>query len=837
MARKTTSNGALPPSVEDQIVVALEQTVYDPMAFVNFAFPWGEPGDLADATGPDVWQARLGNELGKQLRAGDGAVRMACSSGHGIGKVQCNQLLIPTPDGERRWGDIQVGDYLFDRDGNPTRVVQKFPHTDWPFYRVEFDDGSFTYAGPEHLWSVRGRQERRKGRPDVWRTMSTQEIIDAGVLRDNGVAQARQWEIPTQGSARFTPREVPVHPYVLGVWIGDGSVGRAGYTKPFEEIADRIRTFGVAVSTGEGHDRHGLLGQGSGLKEAGVLGLRSYERYIPDDYKFNTPDVRRLVLEGLLDTDGECDDRASVGYATTSRRLADDVIWLARSLGGKASMQPTPKQGWYPDENGMRKVCRICYRVTLNLPWNPFSVEHRKTRYKPSQERYTKRWIARIEFDHFGDGHCVVVDNGYHLYQTNDFIVTHNSALVSWLILWFMSTRPHPQIIVMANTREQLLKKTFRELSVWHKRLINKHWFEWTATKFYHKQHPETWFCNAASWSKDHTEAAAGTHAKHVMVLFDESAGIYDGVWETLEGAQTTDSTIWLAFGNPTRNTGRFRECFGRYKHRWTTYKVDSREAKMTNKTQLQEWVDDYGEDSDFVRVRVRGEFPRAGTTQFIDLESVEKAMARAVADQPSAPRILSVDVARFGDDQTVICHRLGRKVLPLTKYRGLDTMQVAAMVAERIDAWHPDATFIDGAGLGAGVVDRLRSLGYSVFDVLGNTKPDDPQKYANKRAECWGKMRDWLVGECELPRDDGLRDALIGVEYGYNAGMAIQLEKKSDMKARGLASPDEADALSLGFAEPVRYDRVVELPAGLVLPPMHYKRIRRREDLNWRVV
>lgn len=411
------------------------------------------------------------------------------------------------------------------------------------------------------------------------------------------------------------------------------------------------------------------------------------------------------------------------------------------------------------------------------------------------------------------------------------------SALVSWLILWFMSTRPHPQIIVMANTREQLLKKTFRELAVWHKRAINKHWFTWTATKFYHNDHPETWFATAASWSKDHTEAAAGTHATHVMTIFDEASGIDDTVWETLEGAQTTDATVWLAFGNPTRNTGRFRECFGRYQHRWTTYKVDSRQAKMTNKKQLQEWVDDYGEDSDFVRVRVRGEFPRAGSTQFIDLETVEAAVKRTVADQPNAPRILSVDVARFGDDQTVLCFRLGRTVLPLQKYRGLDTMQVAARTAEAIDEWHPDAVFVDGTGVGAGVVDRLRSLNYTVFDVLGSARADDPQKFANKRAECWGRMKEWLGSECSLPRDDGLRDALIGVEYGYNMGMAIQLEKKADMKARGLASPDEADALALGFAEPVRYDRVVELPPGLILPPMGHRRVRRRTDLNWRVV
>ena len=130
-----------------------------------------------------------------------------------------------------------------------------------------------------------------------------------------------------------------------------------------------------------------------------------------------------------------------------------------------------------------------------------------------------------------------------------------------------MSTRPHPQIVVTANTREQLLKKTFRELSVWHKLLINTGWFTWTATKFYHNDHPETWFAAAVPWSAERPESFAGTHAEHVMLLFDEASGIHDVIWEVAEGAMTTAGAAWLVFGNPTRNTGRFRECFGKFAH------------------------------------------------------------------------------------------------------------------------------------------------------------------------------------------------------------------------------------------------------------------------------
>ena len=833
---------ALPAATEKRLQNEILKFVDNPEGFVRFAFDWGEPGPLAKYDGADVWQAGFLKRLGAELRRpGQNPIRFATKSGHGIGKVQCNRIVVPTPSGERLWGDIQVGDCLFDREGQPTEVLERFDYTDWPFYRVEFDDGSYTFAGPEHLWAVRGRQERRKNCPG-WRVMSTQDILDAGVLRSNGPLQSRQWEIPTQGPAQFEPREIPVHPYILGVWLGDGNCGAARYSKPYPEIVERIRrTCSATVNSSDDGTYHYLVGHKERLVEAGVLDLRSYERYVPDDYKFNTEMVRRYVLEGLLDTDGECANHGSIGYSTTSKRLADDVVWLARSLGGKATIQPTPKQGWYPDEGGLRKICRTCYRVTLNLPWNPFTLEHRRERYKPSEARYTKRFIAKIEFSHYGDGHCVIVDNSEHLYQANDFIVTHNSTLISWIILWFLSTRPHPQVRVTANTRDQLLKTTFRELALWHKRAINSHWFTFTATKLYRTDSPDTWFAAAVPWSAENSEAFAGLHAEHVLVIFDEGSNIHENIFTVTQGAMTTNKPLWLVFGNPTRNTGSFYECFGSQRHRWITTTVDSRTAKLANKDLIQTWIDDYGEDSDFVRVRVLGEFPRAGSTQFIPNDLVDRAMANKVVLDGQETKVLSVDVARFGSDQTVFLERHGSKVLPLTKYRGLDTMQVAALVAERIEQMQPDCTFVDGTGLGAGVVDRLRSLNYRVIDVQAGAKPDDPESYFNKRSEMWGRMREWLRGDVELPKDDGLKTALTGVEYGYSSKMAIQLEKKDDMKKRGLASPDEADALAYSFAEPVRAHRQILLPPGLVRGAGPNGSARRfgpgRRDLDWRVV
>lgn len=380
------------------------------------------------------------------------------------------------------------------------------------------------------------------------------------------------------------------------------------------------------------------------------------------------------------------------------------------------------------------------------------------------------------------------------------------TALVAWIILWFMSTRPHPQIVVTANTQNQLTGKTWRELAKWQKLASNRHWFSWTATKFFHKAHPETWFASAVPWSEQNSESFAGTHEKHVMVIFDEASAIADIIWEVTEGAMTTPGAMWIAFGNPTRNTGRFSECFTKFAHRWETQKVDSRTAKMTNKSQLKEWLDDYGEDSDFYRVRVRGEFPRAGDRQFISGEVVDLAVRRyADVSNENATLTMGVDVARFGDDQSVIVLRRGRKVEMVQRFRQLDNMQLAAKAAAVINVHQPDAVFVDGSGMGSGVVDRLRQLGHTVFDVIAAATPDEENKdtVTNKRAEMWLRMREWLNG-ADIPLDQELMEELISVEYFHNAKDKLQLEKKSDMKKRGMPSPDSADALALTFAYPV---------------------------------
>lgn len=406
------------------------------------------------------------------------------------------------------------------------------------------------------------------------------------------------------------------------------------------------------------------------------------------------------------------------------------------------------------------------------------------------------------------------------------------SALVAWIILWAISTMEDTRGVVTANTENQLKTKTWVEVAKWHRLFIAKELFLYTATALFAKdpEHQKTWRIDMVPWSERNTEAFAGLHnqGKRILVVFDEASAIPDVIWEVTEGALTDEDTeiMWCCFGNPTKNKGRFRDCFpgGKFAHRWKSKAIDSRTVSFTNKKQIERWIQDYGEDSDFVRVRVRGVFPRVDAESFISYDVAKDAVDRELPIQRGA-LVLGVDVGRFGDDPSCIIARKGRNadIHPVELYHKTDTMYLAARIAAFFLRVHANVVMVDGGGVGGGVVDRLRQLRIPVMEVDFGSKPDgitnDQTKYANKRAEIWGAMRDWLPGaripNIETGENITLVDELSGPTYGLNAKEAIQLENKKDMRRRGIPSPNVADALACTFAYPVE-EGDVERPSEL---------------------
>lgn len=223
----------------------------------------------------------------------------------------------------------------------------------------------------------------------------------------------------------------------------------------------------------------------------------------------------------------------------------------------------------------------------------------------------------------------------------------------------------------------------------------------------------------------------------------------------------------------------------------------------MTDKRKIQEWLEDYGEDSDFFRVRVRGEFPRVSDTQFISGDTVLQAQERDLQPNHFAmyPKIIGVDVARFGADQTVISLRQGPKVHWLKKYRNQDTMETASKVRDLFLAeGDVRAICVDAPGVGAGVVDRLNEWKMPVVAVEPAATAPNPKDYINVRSWLWGQAKEWLK-TADIPAGDReLQDDYSTPQYGYDGKLRIQIESKKDMKARGMSSPDSADSINLTF-------------------------------------
>ena len=394
------------------------------------------------------------------------------------------------------------------------------------------------------------------------------------------------------------------------------------------------------------------------------------------------------------------------------------------------------------------------------------------------------------------------------------------SALVAWLILWMLSTRIGSTVIVSANSENQLRTVTWGELTKWATMAVNSHWWEVSATKLVPatwltdlverdlKKGTRYWAAEGKLWSEENPDAYAGVHNHDgMMVIFDEASGIPDGIWSVAAGFFTEKilDRYWLAFSNPRRNTGYFFETFHGKRDFWNGQMIDARTVEGTDQAVYNQIIAEYGDDSREARVEVYGEFPATGEDQFISPTLVEDAFKRPKYKDMTAPIVIGVDPARGGMDSTVICVRQGRDIIAIKRYKGEDTMSVVGHVIDAIEEYKPLLTVIDEGGLGYGILDRLTEQRYKVRGVNFGWKAKSPIMWQNKRAEMWGAMKDWLK-TASVSADRQLKADLVGPMRKTNSAGAILLESKKEMKARGLASPDAADALCVTFAFPVAH-------------------------------
>lgn len=394
------------------------------------------------------------------------------------------------------------------------------------------------------------------------------------------------------------------------------------------------------------------------------------------------------------------------------------------------------------------------------------------------------------------------------------------SSLIAMIVWWALSTFEDCRVNVTANTDNQLKTKTSPEIAKWFRLAINSEWFEKTVTsvKARDDKHTETWRADLVPWSEDNPAASAGLHnkGKRLVFVIDEGSEVPAIIFETMEGVLLDENTqiIVIVSGNPTKNKGTFHEIvFGRKRHRWKTHVIDSRDVEGTNKEKLKQWEQDYGEDSDFFRVRARGLPPVAESAQFIDQDLIDAAQKRRVVTLSDEPLVAGVDFAWGGADDNVIRFRCGldaSSIKPI-KIKGEFTRDPAVLTGKLADVLSATyivngtsrklaMLFLDSAGIAAPVESRLRQLGHKniVTVNFGAHSPDS--KHAYMRDFMWGKLKQWLR-DGSIDDDPGLAADLSGPCLVSDKQQRIKLEDKVLMKKRGLDSPDDADALALTFS------------------------------------
>jgi phage terminase large subunit len=376
-------------------------------------------------------------------------------------------------------------------------------------------------------------------------------------------------------------------------------------------------------------------------------------------------------------------------------------------------------------------------------------------------------------------------------------------------MLWFMLTRAPVKVVVTAPTASQLFDALFGECRRWAKLLppAIADLIEIKSDRIELKASPEEAFISARTSRAEQPDALQGIHAEYVLLVVDEAPGVSEAVFEAAGGSMSGHNATTLLLGNPTRTQGYFYDTFYRLASEWKNLHVSCLDSPRVSREYVSEMASRYGEGSNAYRVRVLGEFPLADDDTLIGLELAQSAIERDVVQNPGAPILWGLDVARFGTDSSALCKRQANVVLePVKTWRNLDLMALTGAVLHEWESTDPKdrpaEILVDSIGLGAGVVDRLRELKLPCRGINVGESPAIKGQYANLRAELWAKTKAWLEArDCKLPRDERLVNELSSPRYSFMSNGKLKLESKDDMKRRGLASPDVADAFVLTFA------------------------------------
>lgn len=779
----------------------------------------------------------------------------AVPSCHDVGKGLALDTPLPTPSGWTTIGEIQPGDWLLGEDGRPVKVSWVSPERNTDCYEIVFGDKSRLTCDKDHLWTTIDAQACYP-RVDDWRTAWDRGVARTVVqVRDTllfGKHQQRNHIVPNARALDLPEADLPIDPYVLGAWLGDGTTSEASFTCFDSPILEEIQRRGWEVRpwTAEGH--FGIspsrLGGVPALRAAGVLN----NKHIPPVYLRASYQQRLDLLRGLMDTDGYHAGGAVGEISLSHQRLAADVAELIRSLGwcvrlssGVATLNGEPKS--------------VYYRMIFTADVVPFHLPRKVALWsRPKSQRTTGRTIASIEPVESVPTRCLAVESESRLFLAGrDMIPTHNSWTASRITAWWLDSHPVGEafVVTTAPTAAQVSAILWREIGRAHRKA--ELWGYITGDnqwKIGHKagaSEPVAYGRKPANYD---ATGFQGVHARYVLVILDEACGIPRSLYDAVDSLATNENARVLAIGNPDDPSSYFHTVC-KPGSGWNVIQIDALRSPRFTLTEVRQhpelmrymieqgvaptdevipedlkdllvsptWVAErikrWGVQSPIFQSKVRGRFPDVTTDTLINPHWITLAAARETVPTPTMAK-MGADVARYGTDHSTLMLRQGGHCRVIEDIAYGPTTEFAGVIIKRGNEHmaHP-AVFpvvcVDDVGVGGGVTDMLREQGVPVVAIVGgaastqrmaNGKP----RFVNKRSELWWNMREAFAGRSGTgddgwldidPFDDDLQAQLSNIKYKINSHGQIVVESKDEMKQRGLSSPDRGDALAYALA------------------------------------
>ncbi len=773
--------------------------------------------------------------------------RVSVRSPHGVGKDLDVTTPLPTPTGWTTVGEVQAGDWLLDEEGRPTEVLYAEEPKWRDAYRVRFSTGAEIVAGAGHLWTAIDVYVRPKGVSD-WRdhwdshcarTKETSEL--AATVRSPG-GQAR-WRVPTTRPLDLPAADLPIPPYLLGYWLGDGASANGSITIGHTDADETIPRLGDGSTrpTGTACVKHTPRGLMVALRGLGLLG----NKHIPMSYLRASVEQRRELARGLWDSDGyRC--RGDDEITLTNKQLAQDVAALLRTLGLSVRVSES-------DATLRGRVIGRRWRIRARFDFNPYKLSRYKWEQRGAQaSRHTQRTIVSIDPVGKRLTKCIAVSSPRGLFLAgDDMIPTHNTTMAALLCLWFVTTREQMgvdwKVVTTASNWNQLTHYLWPEIQKWARLLdfekLKLH--RWERGRHLFAMNIKGLYGEAFGMSPADPQGLEGAHATELLYVFDESKAIPDPIFDAAEGAFSTagvgtgTNAFAFAISTPGEPAGRFYSIHARLPgtQDWWARHVTLQEAIAAGQI-TQEWVDQrrlmWGETSAVYQNRVLGEFAADAADSVVPLAWIELANDRwraqyelpdgtikgyartphhgtpAVLREGEKIHVIGVDVAGSGEDRSVVALRKGNTIAELRRYQYTDnTMEVVAIVEGIQENHQAPKAIVDANGIGAGVADRLRELKLPVQAFIaqaGIHRRDASGDYgmANVRSWAYWNLREMLTPHsgCNvaLPPDDRLTGDLTSIKWSVAAGARIAVERKEDIRKRISRSCDDADAVAMAF-------------------------------------